>query len=182
LALISLLLGACAGAQNEMPRPPLRLVMLDTNGVVMAGYTNIPHLPSVGAEIGQDVRYWVDTDGVNPTLFVASLGSVDGARCIEINSAFVGADYLPARRVCGLAAADSESGCTTYRYSDAVYGRGVVVESDVALQWHLAFDEQARVGDCIVDAVVASVERERLTPHAWRILTDYVGTRRAADR
>jgi hypothetical protein len=155
--------------------------MLDSDGVAMAGYSNIPFLRGVGAEIGQDIRYWAINDPISPTLFIASRGAVDDEGCIAINTAFVSADRLQAPRVCGLVATDSASGCATYRFSDTAYGRGFVVVSDVVLQWRLAFDQQARVGDCIVDALVASVGRERLTPQAWRILTDYVGSQRSSD-
>jgi hypothetical protein len=152
--------------------------MLDPDGVVMTGYANIPYLRGVGAEIGQDIDYWAINDRTKPTIFVSSRGAVDDAGCISISPAYVSPDRLPSSQVCGLIRDVGGDGCTTYRFSDATYGSGVVAISDVNLRWRLPFEEQARVGDCIVDAVEASIGGARINASAWRALVDYVGARR----
>lgn len=181
-ALLLACVAACSTVVESRAQTPLRLTMLDPDGVVIDGYGNVPYLEAVGHYIGIDLDYRNTDDTIQPTLFVASRGAVDETGCLSINPAFVAPDRLASPSVCGLVAVEGQPGCAMYRFTDPAYGRGFVVVSDVSLEWHLPFSDQARVGDCIVDVVIAAIGRDRFTPHGWRVLTDYVGSRRVSDQ
>lgn len=176
IAIAVLAIQSCAvevSAQRQETRR-VRAIMLDPAGVVMAGYTNVPYLRGVGSIVGIDMDYWAINDRTHPTVFIVSAGAVSESLCIQINPAYVGSNYLPSRQVCGLSQIGGDSDCTLFEFEDPIYGRGVIGRVAVPLRWHLPFEQQALVSDCLAEAIPMAVEEVRASSSAMRTLQDYV--------
>lgn len=158
---------------HAAPDPqPLRVAMLNPEGVVMADYSFAPTLRIFGIAINRDVDYWGVADEYRPTTFVASPSSVRADACIGINDAIL-AHNLPTNKVCGLRELGVREGCVLFAFSDPTYGRGIIAVAPVALDWHLEVHTQQQVGDCVAQAILATVGGDNISDRARYILMGY---------
>lgn len=174
-------LAACVGTPAA-PAParaaPIRVVLLNGEGVPMAGYDISPHLRSLGNELGRDIDYWAINDPVQPSLFVVGDGAVQNG-CIDIHESFVGPRYLQSSRVCELTFVGASTGCELFQYRDRRLGIGYVVSAPLELTWRPSLRDQARVGDCVAEGMWALIPEAEVTEHARTIMYDYPYARSA---
>lgn len=174
LALASMLAGcthAPTGAQGE--RAPIRVVLLNTDGVPMPGYGVSPHLPSLSNELNRDIRYWAINGRFQPNLFIVGVAAVQEG-CVNIHDSFSGTRYLGRARICGLTLVETRAGCDIFRYR-----LGYVVAAPIELTWRPSMRDQARVGDCVAEGLWSMIPEAEVTARARVIMYDYLYARGA---